>query len=205
MTKQEHRCKKTMKTMALSLLFILSIICTSSMLAQRKTFNIDPNASAVKFRLGDSRHSVHGTFHLEAGVIQFNQGSPDISGFVVIAAETGKTSNSGRDKKMIAEILDVPEFTNILFVPKSYRGTITSSGDSDIQLIGIFTLRGTPHDLAIPMQMHIDGTTCIARTHFTIPYVKWGLKDPRIFIFRAAKEVQIDITLVGNLSPANGL
>jgi hypothetical protein len=31
---------------------------------------------------------------------------------------------------------------------------------------------------------------------------KWGLKDPSIFIMNVAKEVDIDLTLAGNLSSA---
>jgi len=32
--------------------------------------------------------------------------------------------------------------------------------------------------------------------------VKWGLKDPSIFILKVAKEVHIDMNLVGTVSPA---
>jgi hypothetical protein len=35
-----------------------------------------------------------------------------------------------------------------------------------------------------------------------VPHVKWGLKDPNIFIFQVAKEVHIDLNLLGTVSPA---
>jgi hypothetical protein len=63
-----------------------------------------------------------------------------------------------------------------------------------------FEAFGNPHDLTVPMQIHIDGNQCIVKGHFVAPYVKWGLKDPCIFILKVAKEVDIDLTLVGNLS-----
>jgi hypothetical protein len=50
------------------------------------------------------------------------------------------------------------------------------------------------------MQIHIDGNNCTAKTHFTVPYVKWGLKDPSFFVLKVAKEVEIDLSLVGQLS-----
>jgi hypothetical protein len=65
---------------------------------------------------------------------------------------------------------------------------------------GVFTLHGTPHDLTVPMQIHIEGSSLTAKTRFTVPYVKWGLKDPSIFILKVAKEVDIDLKLVGGLS-----
>jgi hypothetical protein len=88
-------------------------------------------------------------------------------------------------------------------VPKSYTGTIAPSGDSTIQVSGVFTLHGAAHDLTLPMQIHIDGANLTAKGSFIVPYVQWGLKDPSIFILKVAKEVGIDLTLVGKLSTAN--
>ena len=65
----------------------------------------------------------------------------------------------------------------------------------------VFTLHGAPHDLTVPMQVHIEGTALAAKTHFQVPYVQWGLKDPSIFILKVAKVVDIDLTLGGTLSP----
>jgi hypothetical protein len=52
------------------------------------------------------------------------------------------------------------------------------------------------------MQIHIDGNNLTAKTHFVVPYVQWGLKDPSIFILKVAKEVDIDLTLAGQVAPA---
>jgi hypothetical protein len=53
------------------------------------------------------------------------------------------------------------------------------------------------------MQIHIDGTNLTAKTHFAVPYVLWGLKDPSVFILNVAKEVDIYLMLEGRLSPLN--
>ena len=98
------------------------------------------------------------------------------------------------------QVLDVAHFADISFAPKSYQGKLALSGDSTIQVTGVFTLHGTPHDLTVPMQIHIDGTSLTAKTHFIVPYVQWGLKDPNIFVLKVAKEVAIDLTLTGAIT-----
>ena len=86
------------------------------------------------------------------------------------------------------------------FAPSSYQGTLAPSGDSTIQVSGVFTLHGTPHDITVPMQIHIDGASLTAKGRFTVPYVQWGLKDPSIFVLKVAKEVDIDLSLSGQLT-----
>jgi polyisoprenoid-binding protein YceI len=119
---------------------------------------------------------------------------------VVVAAGSGNSGDNGRDRKMNSDVLDSAHFAEVTFAPQSYQGTIAPSGDSTIQVTGTFTLHGASHDLTVPMQIHIDGNNCTAKTHFTVPYVKWGLKDPSFFVLKVAKEVEIDLSLVGQLS-----
>ncbi len=192
-----------MKTIAPSLILSLTLILAPAAIAQRQTFTVNPDASQVAFSLGGNTHHVDGTFHVQSGSIGFDRGAQNLSGSVVVAAGSGNSGEPSRDKKMNSDVLDVAHFAEISFVPKSYQGTIAASGNSTIQVTGVFTLHGTPHDLTVPMQIDIDGTTLTAKTHFTVPYVKWGLKDPSIFILKVAKEVDLDLTLVGRLSSSN--
>ncbi|MGC2613668.1 MAG: YceI family protein, partial [Terracidiphilus sp.] len=87
--------------------------------------------------------------------------------------------------------------------PQKYDGTIAPTGDSTIQVYGTFTLHGTPHDLTVPMQIHIDGGALNAKTHFIVPYVQWGLKDPSWGFLKVSKEVDIDLTLTGKVTPTS--
>jgi polyisoprenoid-binding protein YceI len=115
-------------------------------------------------------------------------------------AASGKTGNDRRDKKMNKDILKVDQYTTVSFAPKTYAGTIASSGDSTIQVSGVFTLLGTPHDLTIPIQVHLDGSRATAKAHFIVPYVQWGLKDPSFMFWKAEADVALDLNLVGQLS-----
>jgi polyisoprenoid-binding protein YceI len=169
-------------------------------LAQGKTFVVNPDQSDVVFSLGDVLHQVHGTFHVQGGSVRFDSSSPQLAGAIVVAAGSGKSGNTTRDHRMTVDILNAPQFTEASFKPTHMDGAIAATGDSTVQVNGVFTLHGTPHDLTVPMQIHMDGNTCTAKTHFMIPYVKWGLKDPSTFILRVNKEVDMEITLVGEVA-----
>ena len=189
-----------MKNFLQSLTVAIPLLLANCAVAQHQTFTVDSQASQVSINLGGSDHAVHGTFHVQSGSIDFSSGTPGISGSVIVAAGSGKTGNDSRDKKMTNEVLDAPRFAEIVFSPKSYQGTIAPTGDSTIQVTGTFTLHGTPHEMTVPMQIHIDGTACTAKTKFTVPYVQWGLKDPSVFILKVAKEVEVDLAMTGRLS-----
>ncbi len=183
-----------------TLLLTLPFLLAGRVFAQHQTFTVAPEASDVSFTLGGSDHATRGTFHVQSGTLSFDPKSPKLSGTIVVAAGSGKTGNDSRDKKMWNEVLDSPHFADITFAPQSYQGTLNLTGDSTLQVTGIFTLHGTPHDMTVPMQIHADGPTLIARSQFKVPYVKWGLKDPSIFILKVAKEVDVNLTLNGKLS-----
>ena len=192
-----------MKTFAYLTLVILLVILAPGAFAQHQTFTVNPDASTVTFTLDGTGHYVHGTFHVQSGAIDFFGSAQKIGGTVVVSAASGDSGDKSRDKKMDADVLDAPHYADVTFAPQSYQGTIAPQGDSTIQVSGTLTLHGTPHDITVPMQIHIEGPAATAKTHFTIPYVKWGLKDPSIFILKVAKEVEIDLTLSGKLTPAS--
>jgi hypothetical protein len=121
-------------------------------------------------------------------------------GSVVVLAGSGKTGNDSRDKKMNKDILKVEQFATVSLEPKTYTGAIAPSGDSTIQVTGIFTLLGTPHEITIPILVHLEDTTATAKAHFVVPYVQWGLKNPSFLIWKADNDVAIDLILAGRLS-----
>lgn len=180
--------------------FALAVILAPAALAQQQTFVVNPDASEVRMTLNTTHEVVHGAFQIQSGSIEFDRGSPGMSGSVVVLAGSGKTGNDSRDKKMNKDILKVKQYTAITFAPKTCAGTIAPSGDSTIQVSGVFTLLGNPHDLTIPMQIHMDGSKATARAHFIIPYVQWGLKNPSFLFWKADNDVAIDLNLVGRVS-----
>jgi polyisoprenoid-binding protein YceI len=185
---------KSFAVLALALMF------TPAALAQHQTFAVNPDASEVKMKLNTTHEVVNGTFHIQSGSIEFDRGNPKMSGSVAVLAGSGKTGNDSRDKKMNKDILKVDQYTTVSFAAKTYTGTIAPSGDSTIQVSGVLTLLGTPHDLTIPMQIHIDVSKATATTQFVVPYVQWGLKNPSFMFWKAENDVAIVLDLVGQVS-----
>ena len=186
--------------MKLFAVFALAGLLTPAALAQHQTFVVNPDASEVKMALKTTHELVNGAFHIQSGSIEFDRGAPKMSGSIVVLAGSGKTGNDSRDKKMNKDILQVEQHATVSFEPKSYTGAIASTGDSTIQVTGIFTLLGTPHEITIPMLVHLDGAGAMAKAHFVVPYVQWGLKKPSFLIWKADNDVAIDLNLVGTLS-----
>ena len=178
----------------------LTVILAPAAFAQHQTFAVNPDASEIKMKLNTTHEVVTGIFHVQSGLINFDRTASHISGIVIVAAGSGKTGNDSRDKKMNKDILKVDQFATVSFTPKTYNGMIAASGDSTIQVSGVFTLLGTPHDLTIPMQIHADGMKTTAKAQFVVPYVQWGLKNPSFLIWKAENDVAIDLNLAGQIS-----
>jgi polyisoprenoid-binding protein YceI len=181
-------------------IIVLAAVFGPPALAQHQTFVVNPDASEVKMTLNTTHEVVIGAFHVQSGSIEFDRIMPRMSGAVIVQAGSGKTGNDSRDKKMNRDILEVQQFACVSFEPKTYTGVIAPSGDSSIQVSGIFTLLGTPHEITVPMLVHLGGAGATAKGHFVVPYVQWGLKNPSFLIWKADDDVAIDLNLVGTLS-----
>jgi polyisoprenoid-binding protein YceI len=178
----------------------VAILLVPSLLAQHQTFVVNPDASQVNMTLNTTHEVVNGTFHLQSGSIEFDRSARKIAGSVVVLAGSGKTGNDSRDKTMYKNILLVDTYRTVSFEPKAYTGAIAPVGDSTIQVTGIFTILGTPHEITIPMLVHLDGASASTKAHFIVPYVSWGLKNPSFLIWKADDDVAIDLFLAGTLS-----
>jgi len=181
-------------------IFAVAAILGPAALAQRQTLVVNPDASEVRMTLNTTHEIVNGTFHVQHGSVEFDRSNPNMTGFIAVLAGSGKTGNDSRDKKMYRDILDVDQYKTVSFEPRAYSGTIAPSGDSDIQVKGIFTLLGTPHEITVPMRVHMEEGSATAKAHFAVPYVDWGLKNPSFLIWKAENDVAIDVNLVGTIS-----
>ncbi len=168
--------------------------------AQHQSFAVNPSESKVTITLNTTHEVVTGSFRVQSGTVEFDRAAQKMSGWIGVAAGSGKTGNDSRDRKMNNDILKVEQFATVSFEPKSYAGVIAASGDSNIEVTGIFTLLGTAHEITVPIQVRLEGDAANAKAHFVVPYVQWGLKNPSFLIWKADNDVAIDVYLEGAVS-----
>ena len=77
-------------------------------------------------------------------------------------------------------------------------------GVSQVEVSGVFRLHGHDHDanLAVSIQPAARGQLRIS-TKFSVPYIKWGLKNPSTFILRVSDTVELETHATARIGPAS--
>ena len=181
--------------------YLSALCCTlllaATALAQKPqnpfAVSLDPATTAIHWTLNTTLHTVHGTFKLKSGAFRIDPATGAASGLIVIDATSGESGDPSRDKRMHAAILESPQYPLITFRPTHVDGPIDLSAAGPVTVHGIFTLHGQDHPLQITVNLHPQPSAVALSTHFTIPFVAWGLKDPSFFALRTDKEVTVDV------------
>ena len=178
--------------MRAKLLLIAVAVCATSR-GQEIVLNPDPAHTTVQFKLAATLHTVHGSFKLKHGAIRFDPATGKISGEVVVDATSGNSGEDGRDRRMHKDILESAKYPEIVFTPDRVDGMVAPQGASHIQVHGIFRVHGTAHDITLPVDVQMNNGQVSAVAHFSIPYVKWGMKNPSTFFLHVGDKVEIDV------------
>jgi polyisoprenoid-binding protein YceI len=172
--------------------------------AGEMVLDFDPAQSEVSFTLPDVVHTVHGTFKLKAGSISFDPATGKAAGEVVVDVTTGDSGSAGRDRRMHKDILESSRYPTAVFALDHFNGQFGPDGSADLQVHGLFKIHGAEHDVTFPMRIQMQGDQITATTHFVVPYVKWGMKNPSNFLLHVSDKVQIEIRASGHTHPAAG-
>jgi polyisoprenoid-binding protein YceI len=184
----------------LGILFIASLEMCAYGADEVLTF--DPPKTTIHWTLGTTLHTVHGTFQLKSGTIHFDPATGQASGRLVVSAVSGESGNEARDKKMQQAILESVKFADIAFAPDKVIGNIAPEGKSNVQVHGTFQLHGTGHDFTIPVEIEMKDGQAITATHFSVPFISWGLKNPSTFVLRVDPQVDVEIHATARISAA---
>lgn len=169
--------------------------------AQQITAKLRPAETHIEITLPATMHTVHGSFRLKSGVIDYDPATGTANGEIVVDAASGKTGNEGRDRKMHREVLESEKYPRIVFRPRKISGDLSVRGGSTLQMEGTFELHGTDHPFSMTVQVQSATNSLTASTRFMIPYVEWGIKNPSTFLLHVSNKVDVVVTSVADVVP----
>ena len=162
---------------------------------------LDSAATRVAFTLRGALHTVEGGFALKHGTIRLDPATGKAEGLIVVDAASGRSGNDSRDTAMRNDVLESSRYPEIRFTPQRFERLDSAADEIHLAVHGLLALHGTEHEIALPVVARLIGDQVTFTTHFLVPYVAWGLKDPSLLILRVAKEVAIEVSGVGQLAP----
>jgi polyisoprenoid-binding protein YceI len=189
----------SLQVSALLLLIIIGTSAGTSAAAQEITLELDPATTSVRFTLDAALHSVHGAFRAQPTALQFDPVSGRVSGQIVIDARSGDTGNGMRDRKMHKEVLESESYPEVSFRPDRVEGAVSRPGKSSVKVHGMFNVHGIDREITVPAEVEMTQDHWTAVVHFTIPYAKWGMKNPSNLFLHVSDSVEIDLALAGSV------
>ena len=163
------------------------------------TLELDPSKTLIEFRLPGALHTTHGTFKLEHGTIKADLGTGEASGSIIVDARSGDSGIAARDSRMKDSVLEVQKYPEITFTPQQVTGRLGTDGQFQAKLQGVLTLHGSGHQIVMEVKGRLAGDSLIAASHFSVPYVEWGMEDPSVLLLTVAKQADIDIATAGHV------
>jgi polyisoprenoid-binding protein YceI len=138
---------------------------------------------------------------LQRGFIRIDRNTGRAEGSVDVDARSGESGSPARDQHMHKYVLESSKYPLICFRPQRACGQLNSASPQVITLDGTFHIHGQDHSLELQLHVRPNGTTYEATTHFTLPYVAWGLKDPSTFLLHVSGKVEIDVDTAALVGP----
>ena len=183
----------------------MALVAGAAARAEPGLLVLDPDESAVRFRLGATLHTVEGEGRVLEGRIHFDTESLAAAGHVAIDARSFDTGNDTRDATMHADVLQSERHPRIAFEPRGLSVVERSQDEARIRLRGTLVLVGAAQPVEIPLQVVRLGDGRIRATgEVVLPYVEWGLPDVSNFLLRVDPEVTVEIDVVGALELGRG-
>jgi polyisoprenoid-binding protein YceI len=185
---------------AICILFVCLGFASSTAFAQVTDFKLDPGKTTVKFTLDAVLHKVDGTFRVKPSALQFDLASGQASGEISVDAKSGATGNAMRDRKMHKDVLESEQYPEIQFRPDRISGTVARAGKSSVMVHGVFRIHGVDREITVPAVVDISADSWRATIHFSVPYAKWGMKNPSNLFLHVSDTVEVDLAAVGSVS-----
>ncbi len=193
-----------MKKLRYAMLFaaLAGLASASGGQAAEWLLTVDPEASEIRFNLGATLHTVHGTIALGRGEFRLDTDTGQLSGEVVADALSAATGHKGRDRDMHSKVLESDRFPRFVLHPRRLEGELKLAGTSQVRIHGDLSIHGGTHAVVVPAEVRIEDERLTASGRIMVPYVAWGMTNPSTMFLRVKKFVEVEVTLVGALRSA---
>jgi len=191
--------RRWLQIFSIAWLLFLAIAARAQAPAPKVTVHLDPEKTEIHWTLHDVLHTVHGTFKLKGGLMTFNPDTGAAEGEFLVDVTTGESGNGTRDGKMQNEVLESRKYPKAFFHPVRVSGGVKAGSVQNVTVEGTLNIHGADHPLTLRVAVQVQGMEATATTHFTIPYVAWGMKDESTFLLKVDKEVTVDIVGRGTM------
>lgn len=131
---------RTLRDSAMSAIAVLVLFAGPTLRAQSPplTLQFSPATTSINFTLGDLLHTVHGSFALKSGEVQYDPETSTVHGSVVVDATSGETNNRFRDHRMHHDILESARYPEIAFRPDRIEGKVAIPELQPCRCMGFF-------------------------------------------------------------------
>lgn len=177
----------------------LAFAQTSSQPTRKQiTVHFDSSQTQIHWTLSDLLHTVHGTFQLKGGVVTFDPATGAAEGELLVDLDSGNSGNKTRDGLMKRNVLETTTYPEAIYHPEKVSGSLKSGSTQQLTVNGTFTIHGKDHPLQLIVSAQAtDPAHLTATTHFVVPYVAWGMKDPSTLVLRVGKQVDVNVKAQG--------
>ena len=168
--------------------------------AHNLEIHFDPQSTQIHFKVVSLLRDVRGSFQFKGGALAIDPDSTLAQGELLVDASTGRTGSRARDKEMQDEVLESQRYPSIFFHAEHLRGQVPKSdGSSDVIAEGMLNIHGADHPFQMKVHLVRAGNGLSATTHFSIPYVEWGMKNPRGSFLHLSKTAVVDVNAKGTI------
>ena len=168
--------------------------------ARNIEIHFDPQQTQIRFKVGNLLRDVRGTFQFKGGALAIDPDSTLAQGQLLVDATTVHTGNAGHDKEIQEEVLETTRYPSIFFHVEHLRGQVPQKdGSSDVIAEGMLNIHGADHPMQMKVHLvRVDNTLSVT-TRFAVPYVEWGMKNPRGSLLHLSKTATVDVSAKGTI------
>jgi hypothetical protein len=95
-----------------------------------------------------------------------------------VADTTGAVSgDESRGRRMHKDILESARYPKIVFTPSHVEAAVAPQGMSHVLVHACSASNGAGHEITIPVEVNVAGTSVTASARFIIAYVQWPPAD----------------------------